>query len=197
MRDLRKSSIVGLILIATGLVMLVTIALLSYGWTGWYEELEKLGSLASVGGVCTILVGSVILMRNYMRLYTGRVRDEILVPSGVCRSKSFDKHRCIIKINATASEVLEKVINTLGSLRYEVVGKVAKSATVMKRRQKGLLPFKYSNKAVIVVINVKEVTPNSTVLVIDFEVSGIFSSGALDLVDIAKEITCIVKNISV
>ena len=160
------------------------------------RRIEEFSGLISLSGVCLTLVGSVILVRNYMGLYGAKVKDEIVVPGGVCKSRSFNKHRCVVEINARADEVLAKAISAFKNLGYEVVGEIIPMVTVMKRKQKGLIPMKYDAKPVTVVISVRELTSTSSTLQVDFEIPGMLSSGSLDLVGIAKDVTYVIKFIS-
>ncbi len=157
---------------------------------------EKFGGLISLSGICLTLVGSAILVRNYMGLYNTRFKDEIIVPGGVCKSRSFNKHRCVIEVNARADEALAKAISAFKNLGYEAAWEVAPTVAVVKRKQKGIVPAKYEAKPVTVVISVKELTPTLSRLQVDFEIPGMLSSGSLDLAGIAKDVTYVIKFIS-
>ena len=157
---------------------------------------EKFGGLISLSGICLTLVGSAILVRNYMGLYNTRFKDEIIVPGGVCKSRSFNKHRCVIEVKARADEALAKAISAFKNLGYEAAWEVAPTVAVVKRKQKGIVPAKYEAKPVTVVISVKELTPTLSRLQVDFEIPGMLSSGSLDLAGIAKDVTYVIKFIS-
>jgi len=159
-------------------------------------RIEEFSGLISLSGICLTLVGSAILVRNYMGLYTAKFKDEIAVPGGVCKSRSFNKHRCVFEINLRADEVLARAISAFRNLGYNVAGKVGPTMIVMKRRQRGIMPVKYETKPVTVVISVKEVSPTSSRLQVDFETPGMLSSGSLDLAGIAKDVAYVIEFIS-
>ncbi|MCD6428174.1 MAG: hypothetical protein J7L12_00985 [Desulfurococcales archaeon] len=160
------------------------------------RKMEEFRDLLSLSGVCLMLVGSAILVRDYMGLYSAKFKDEIAVPGGVCKSRSFNRHRCVVEINARAEEVLVKAVSAFKKLGYEVAGGAAPTVAVMKRRQRGIVPVKYEAKPVTVVISVKELTPTSSRLQVDFEIPGTLSSGSLDLAGVAKDVAYVIKFIS-
>ncbi|MCD6084204.1 MAG: hypothetical protein J7J20_01535 [Desulfurococcales archaeon] len=191
----KKSSFAGLMLILAGVVLLLVTALLMSNGVGGDRGAQGSGSLMSLAGICSILAGSAVLMRNYMVLYADKVRDEVEVPGGVCRSRSLSRHKCVIKVNDVAREVLKSVIATLRTLGYEVVGEISGSVAIMRKRPEGVVPLRYGGKEVTVLVNAREVRPGLTELVMDYEISGLLAAGALDLADIAREVSRIIKDV--
>jgi len=191
----KKSSFAGLMLILAGVMLLLVTALLVSSGVSGGRDAQGSGSLMSLAGICIVLAGSAVLMRNYMVLYADKVRDEVEVPGGVCRSRSFSRHKCIIKVNDVACEVFKSVIATLRSLGYEVVGEMSESVAIMRKSPGGVVPLRYGRKEVTVLVNAREVRPGLTELVMDYEISGLLAAGALDLADVVREVNRIIKDI--
>ncbi len=160
-----------------------------------YVLTEASGSLVSVSGTISLILGFSLLLYTIMKGISKEIMYEIRLDNIYCKSLSLSRHRCIVTVPYPYEFIMTRVINAYEGLGYTLWRRISLNLAVLKKKRLRLIPKTFSEKSRMVIVSVRPVINGST-LTFDYEVSSWSASGALDLNEIAKEVSYIVSQIA-